>query len=87
MVESTEATDRCGEADLVTLSRIDGDATGAELTVLWQAEPDARVLHGDPWSRVGGSRFDPTDGFGAPPRILLATDAAREGPRVRDDTA
>ena len=38
--------------------------------MLWQAEPDARVLDGDPWSKVGGSRFDPADRFGSYLRAL-----------------
>ena len=53
------------EADLVNLACIDDDAQGQLLSVLWQAELDARVLDSDPWASVGRKGFDDAAVFAA----------------------
>lgn len=70
-----------GASAVVELSCIDDDAPGADLTVLWEAEPDARLLGDDPWAGVGQADFDPAERFGAYLRTLrwncvTATDPA-----------
>jgi hypothetical protein len=54
-----------GDSGLVDLACIDDDAQGQPLSVLWSAEPDARVLEGDPWATVGAKGFDDPEIFAA----------------------
>ena len=70
LVEGVTAPLNAGEFGIVSLSCIDDDAAETELDVLWEAEPDARVLGSDPWSKVGTTDFDPAERFGAYLRTL-----------------
>jgi SNF2 family DNA or RNA helicase len=53
------------QADLVALSCIDDDASGEQLTVLWQNEPDAELIGSDLWTSVGARQFDASERFSA----------------------
>lgn len=65
LVDAVEPSNAPGDSALATLSCIDDDAVGATLTVLWDAEPDAAVIPGSGWQKVGAAEFDPPDRFGA----------------------
>lgn len=54
-----------GDAALVDLACIDDDAQGQPLSVLWDVEPDARILNEDAWAAVGSKGFDEPDVFAA----------------------
>jgi hypothetical protein len=57
--------DRPAEQHLVSLACVEDDSAGEQLAVLWEAEPDARVLsdRDGPFARV--ARFDPPALFAA----------------------
>lgn len=63
VVESVAPAVNVGDSDLVSLACIDDDAQGQLLTVLWQAELDARVLEENPWDAVGKRGFDDPEVF------------------------
>ena len=65
VVEDFVAPKVVGDASLVRLACIDDDAQGQPLSVLWECEPDARVLRDDEWSEVGSKGFDPPEVFAA----------------------
>ena len=65
LVDAVECTNAPGDSTLATLSCIDDDAVGATLTVLWDVEPDAAVIPGSGWQKVGAAEFDSPDRFGA----------------------
>ena len=65
LVDAIESASAPGDSVLATLSCIDDDAVGVTLTVLWDAEPDAAVIPGSGWQKVGAAEFDPPDRFGA----------------------
>ncbi len=65
LVDAVEPANAPGDSALATFSCIDDDAVGATLTVLWDAEPDAAVMPGSGWQKVGAAEFDPPDRFGA----------------------
>jgi Helicase conserved C-terminal domain/SNF2-related domain len=65
LVEDIQARRDDDESDLVTLACIDDDAQGQPLTVLWQAELDAKVFDENPWERVGQRGFDDSALFAA----------------------
>lgn len=65
LVDAVEPSNAPGDSALATLSCIDDDAVGATLTVLWDVEPDAAVIPGSGWQKVGAAEFDPPDRFGA----------------------
>ena len=58
LVESVAAAPAKGQATLVELSCLDDDAQGEALSVLWEHELDARVLHESGWKNVAKKRFD-----------------------------
>ena len=57
---------------LVDLQSIEDDRFNEALSVIWEVEPDARVL-------PKSSLPDPTGGFDAPPRLAAFLDAVRWG--------
>jgi superfamily II DNA or RNA helicase len=65
VVEAVAPPPLRGDASIVDLACIDDDAQGQPLSVLWEVEPDARVLEGDPWATVGAKGFDDPDVFSA----------------------
>lgn len=65
LIEDVEPGRDSTELDLVSLACVDDDAQGQLLTVLWQAELDARVLEENPWDNVGTRGFDDPDVFAA----------------------
>lgn len=65
LVEAVYPRHSDAEADLVDLSCVDDDAQGQPLSVLWQAELDARILDKNPWASVGKKGFDNPDVFAA----------------------
>jgi superfamily II DNA or RNA helicase len=65
LVENVEKAVSAGEASLVELACIDDDAQGQPLSVLWEHEPDARVLDGEAWADIGAKGFDPPGVFSA----------------------
>ncbi len=65
LIENVEPGRDSTELDLVSLACVDDDAQGQLLTVLWQAELDARVLQENPWDSVGARGFDDPDVFAA----------------------
>jgi hypothetical protein len=65
VVEQVRQPPAMGDSALVDLACIDDDAQGQPLSVLWQAEPDARMLDEDAWAAVGGKGFDSPEVFAA----------------------
>ncbi|MBI3269067.1 MAG: DEAD/DEAH box helicase [Planctomycetes bacterium] len=54
-----------GEQTLVRLACLDDDAQGAELSVLWESEVDAKPLGATSWKDVARRGFDPAHIFAA----------------------
>lgn len=65
VVENVRPPTVSHDSALVDLACIDDDASGQPLTVLWHAEPDARVLEEDAWASVGAKGFDRPEVFAA----------------------
>ena len=65
LVEAVEPGLTLNESTLVSLSCIDDDAIGSSLTVLWEAEPNARIVAASGWQHIGAAKFDPPAHFGA----------------------
>ena len=65
VVEAVSPPTSSGDSALVDLACIDDDAQGQPLSVLWEAEPDAKVLNEDAWASVGAKGFDQPDVFAA----------------------
>lgn len=65
VVEGVQPPVTLGDSALVDLACIDDDAQGQLLSVLWQAEPDARILDEDAWAAVGIKGFDKPEVFAA----------------------
>jgi hypothetical protein len=58
LVEKVTPTDARGQQTCVALSCLDDDAQGDTLEVLWELEPDARVLGSASWEAVQRKGFD-----------------------------
>ena len=56
---------RTDGADVVRLACVDDDAQGEPLRVLWQKEPDVRVLAGSGWEGLAKRGFDAPKLFSA----------------------
>jgi hypothetical protein len=54
----------------VRLACLEDDAQGQELEVLWEIEPDARVVEAEAWARLGERGFDPAEQFAACYHVL-----------------
>jgi hypothetical protein len=65
LVEDVAAAQKSAHADVVRLSCVDDDAQGEPLKVLWQQEPDARVLAGSGWEGLAKRGFDAPKLFSA----------------------
>ena len=70
LVESVATAPAKGQATLVELSCLDDDAQGEALSVLWEHELDARVVHESGWTNVAKKRFDDPALFAAYLRTL-----------------
>lgn len=64
VAEAKKAADS-GGADVVRLACVDDDAQGESLRVLWQKEPDARILAGSGWEGLAKRGFDAPKLFSA----------------------
>jgi SNF2 family DNA or RNA helicase len=65
LVEQVVPAPSAADATLVRLSRLDDDAQGQELEVLWEAEPDGELLEGTGWDHLASRGFDPPRLFSA----------------------
>ncbi len=54
-----------GRGTHVGLSCLDDDAQGQQLDVIWELEPDARVVDEEAWQSIGQRGFDPREWFSA----------------------
>jgi hypothetical protein len=65
VVEALTPPISTADSSLVQLACVDDDAQGQELAVLWEREPDARVITDEAWAQVGAKGFDASDVFAA----------------------
>ena len=65
LVETVTVPEDPAQQTLVTLSCVDDDAQGERLQVLWEREPDAKVLDSASWDAVKRKDFDRPRRFAA----------------------
>jgi hypothetical protein len=59
------AVDPSAPGTLVKLSCVDDDAQGEQDEVIWEVEPDAVILDGEAWDKLGKPDFDWPEYFAA----------------------
>jgi len=65
LVEAVSPPPSPRDAHLVSLSCVDDDSRGTPLEVLWESEPDARLLDAPTWASVASRGFDAPHLFSA----------------------
>jgi SNF2 family DNA or RNA helicase len=65
LVENVAPPPVVGDATLVGLACVDDDAQGQPLAVLWEHEPDARIIDAEAWRNLGERGFDRPPVFAA----------------------